>query len=63
MYYWSLWVERKTVLVKPVECDLSANYNDDLPYKEIEELLYTNNQELILFHGEPGTGKTTLIKN
>lgn len=55
-------LKEKTVLVKPVECDLSANYNDDLPYKEIEELLYTNNQELILFHGEPGTGKTTLIK-
>lgn len=37
-------------------------YNDDLPYAQIKELIYSDKQELILFDGEPGTGKTSLVK-
>lgn len=45
-----------------VEVDLDKNYNDDLPYDRIKELLASDSSELILFNGKPGTGKTTLIK-
>ena len=44
------------------ECNLERNYNDDLPYDEINELINSDSKELILLHGEPGTGKTSIIK-
>lgn len=48
--------------VKPFECDIKANYNDDVPYDRITELINSDRQQLILLHGEPGTGKTSLIR-
>ena len=42
--------------------ELDKNYNDDLPYDRIKEILSSDKSELILFDGKPGTGKTTLIK-
>ena len=47
---------------KKVEGEIDDNYNDDLPYKRINELLSTDDSELLLFYGEPGTGKSSLIK-
>lgn len=48
---------------KPIDVDIDKNYNDDIPYDRMIEIL---NQEdsaaLMLFYGEPGTGKSTLIK-
>lgn len=55
-------IKEKHISLNAIDCDISLNYNDDLPYKELTDLLYTKTQELILLHGEPGTGKTTLIK-
>lgn len=48
---------------KSVKVDIKKNYNDDLPYKRMVEILNTEDSaELMLFYGEPGTGKSTLIK-
>ena len=52
----------ETVEVSPFECDIKANYNDDVPYDKITELINSDRQQLILLHGEPGTGKTSLIR-
>ena len=44
--------------------DINANYNDDLPYDKIKNILSSeNSSDLILLYGEPGTGKSTLIKH
>ena len=44
--------------------DINKNYNDDIPYEKICKLLEsTDKPELLLFYGEPGTGKTSLIKH
>ena len=44
--------------------DINLNYNDDIPYDKICKLIEDDNKsELILFYGEPGTGKTSLIKH
>jgi SpoVK/Ycf46/Vps4 family AAA+-type ATPase len=48
--------------VKPFDCDIQKNYNDDVPYDKIAELIKTEDEQLILLHGEPGTGKTSIIK-
>lgn len=53
----------KELEIKSVELDLSKNYNDDMPYNDIINILNSSNNELILFDGKPGTGKTTLIKH
>ena len=45
------------------DIDVKKNYNDDLPYERILELLEDETQaDLILFYGAPGTGKSSLIK-
>lgn len=47
---------------KPFDCDVKLNYNDDLPYDRIQEMINSKDEHLILLHGEPGTGKTSIIK-
>lgn len=42
--------------------NIEKNYNDDLPYNEIMELMVSDSPQLILFHGKAGTGKSSLIK-
>lgn len=46
-----------------IDIDLKKNYNDDIPYNDIVEILNSKSNELILFNGKPGTGKTSLIKH
>ena len=54
---------RKTKLeIKPFNCNIKENYNDDLPYDKLTELINSEEEELILLHGDPGTGKTSIIK-
>ena len=44
--------------------DIKKNYNDDIPYEKMCECIESNNKpELMLFYGEAGTGKSTLIKH
>ncbi len=38
------------------------NYNDDIPYRQIEDFITGETPGICLFHGEPGGGKTTYIK-
>lgn len=42
--------------------DVSLNYNDDLDYARITEILKEERSSLMILHGEPGTGKTTLLR-
>lgn len=43
---------------------IATNYEDDFPSVNatMEELITTDKRGLVLFHGDPGTGKTTYIK-
>ena len=44
--------------------DVEKNYNDDFPYEKICKLMESEDKaELLFFYGEPGTGKTSLIKH
>lgn len=47
-----------------IDIDIKKNYNDDLPYDKMCEILADDTRpDLMLFYGEPGTGKTSLIKH
>jgi len=49
---------------KPVNVDIKKNYNDDIPYERMKEILFKQDESaLMLFYGEPGTGKSTMIKH
>lgn len=47
---------------KKIKVDLHKNYNDDIPYSKIKKILNKDGQSLFLFYGEPGTGKSTIIR-
>ena len=44
------------------KCDVKANYNDDLPYDAMNDVIRSDKAGLIMFYGIPGTGKTSLVK-
>lgn len=47
-----------------IDFDINKNYNDDLPINKIYSIIENQNKpDLMLFYGEPGTGKSTLIKH
>ena len=45
------------------DIDVEKCYNDNLPLDKINEILLAEEPALILFYGEPGGGKTTLIRH
>lgn len=48
---------------KSISVDIDKNYNDDIPYDKMLNILNDDESSaLMLFYGEPGTGKSTLIK-
>ena len=55
-------IKESKLEIKQFNCDLKKNYNDDLPYEQLTELINSETEELILLHGDPGTGKTSIIK-
>lgn len=58
----SYGISKNNIQIKPFDCDIKKNYNDDLPYERMVEIVNSDTQELMLLHGEPGTGKTSIIK-
>lgn len=49
--------------VKKQECDIKMNYNDDIPDEKIFNWINSDESGLMVLHGEPGTGKTSYIRN
>lgn len=49
--------------VKKQDVNLTSNYNDDLPHEKIVDFLKSDQSGLLLLHGNPGTGKTSYIRN
>lgn len=43
--------------------NIKENYNDDLPYEQINDVIKGDKAGLIMFYGIPGTGKTSLVKS
>ena len=43
--------------------NLKENYNDDLPYDDMNKVIRSDKAGLIMFYGMPGTGKTSLVKS
>lgn len=58
----SYGIKKSKIEVKPFNCDVNKNYNDDIPYDKLTQLVNSEQEELILLHGDPGTGKTSIIK-
>jgi len=50
---------------KKIDIDIDKNYNDDFKpaYNKICNCVNSDNTSLMLFYGEPGTGKTSVIKH
>ena len=58
-------LQTKELHIKKPKIDLKSHYNEDFPLvhqKIITQLNSKNTNGLFLFHGVPGTGKTTYIK-
>ena len=43
--------------------NIKENYNDDLPYDDMNKVIRSDKAGLIMFYGIPGTGKTSLVKS
>lgn len=49
--------------VREQECEVGTNYNDDLPDDKINAWINSDDSGLMILHGDPGTGKTSYIRN
>lgn len=54
-------VERK-LEAPEIKINLEENYNSDLPLSKIENFLDSSSPGLMIFNGEPGTGKSSFLK-
>lgn len=52
-----------TTPINVVVKDKEGNYNDDLPYEKITQLIRGDESALILLHGIPGTGKSSILRS
>lgn len=43
--------------------NIKGNYNDDLPYDKMNDVIRSDKAGLIMLYGIPGTGKTSLVKS
>lgn len=46
-----------------MDIDVEKTYNDDIPIEKIDDFITEPGDGLMLFYGEPGTGKTTYIRH
>lgn len=53
----------KNLYVDDFKTDVNLNYNDDFPDKKIKEILKSKESGVLIFHGEPGTGKSSYIRH
>ena len=56
-------IETTLCKFKDWDTDIAKNYNDDIPYNEINDIIRADGSGLILLYGSPGTGKSSLIKS
>ncbi len=49
--------------LNPFDLNVETHYNDDLPHASIVGTLKENQAGLLLFYGEPGTGKSSYIEH
>ena len=43
--------------------NIEGNYNDDVPYEEMNAIVKNDKAGLIMLYGKPGTGKTSIVKS
>ena len=43
--------------------NIDTNYNDDVPYDEMNNIIKEDKAGLIMLYGKPGTGKTSIVKS
>ncbi len=57
--------ETNRVHTDPIEIDIENNYNNDFSEfnRKVNESINMKKSGVIMFHGEPGTGKTSYIKS
>lgn len=56
-------IETTTCKFNDWHSEIEKNYNDDIPYDKMNEIIRSDKAGLIMMSGEPGTGKTSLIKS
>lgn len=56
-------IETTTCKFDEWNTDIAKNYNDDLPYDEMNNIIRRDKAGLMMFYGIPGTGKTSLVKS
>lgn len=55
---------RESLRIDKMDIDINATYNDDIcdNIDKIDDFISNDDSGIIMFHGEPGTGKSTFIK-
>lgn len=55
-------INRQLIPINECDVSLEDNYNDDCPYKKIEDSITNKNSSILLLYGIPGSGKTYLLR-
>lgn len=58
----NMGITSRKVNIREIDCDINSNYNSDIPYKRINEVIRDDSSSLSILYGIPGSGKTFLIR-